>query len=62
MQDTLESFFSVVVVDARDNTPPNTGALKSALTVPCCNKRQLGGVSLAASVNDEKKKVTEQTS
>lgn len=47
-QNALGSFFSVVVVDARDNKPRNTGTPNTALPAACRNKRQLGGVALAA--------------
>lgn len=60
VQDALESFFSVVVVDARDNKPRKTDTPKTVLPAPCRNKRQLGGVASAVSIGGQKKKVTEQ--
>lgn len=58
-QNPLGLFFSVVVVDARDNKPrtagsPNTAALPAASR----GKKRLGGLALAnSSVADNKKKV-----
>eukprot|EP00752_Nemacystus_decipiens_P005509 g4985.t1 len=55
-QDPLGLFFSVVVVDARDNKPrtgsPNTAALPAASR----GKKRLGGLALANSFTDNKKK------
>ncbi|CAN0135629.1 unnamed protein product [Pylaiella littoralis] len=57
VQDALESFFSVVVVDARDNKPRKTDTPKTVLPAPCRNKRQLGGVASAVSIGGQKKKL-----
>lgn len=57
-QKPLGSFFSVVVVDARDNKPPDGGmATTASLNAPCRGKRKIGGVVLASSVPDHKNKV-----
>lgn len=60
VQDESGAFFSVVVVDARDNNPPSTGTPKAALPAPRRNKKQPGGAAVAVSVGDQRKKVTEQ--
>lgn len=56
-QDALGLFFSVVVVDARDNHPQPAGNPDTALPLPRRGKRQIGHIAAARGLMGSKKKV-----
>lgn len=56
-QDVLGLFFSVVVVDARDNHPQPVGTPDAALLLARRGKRRIGRIAAARGLVDSKKKV-----